>query len=65
MERIEVGVKIEKIRKIEADRQEKVWMVVITLENLKDKGNIIRNKWKLKERNVWIEEDLTWQERKM
>ena len=60
-----MGVKIEKIRKIEADRQEKVWMVVITLENLKDKGNIIRNKWKLKERNVWIEEDLTWQERKM
>lgn len=60
-----MGVKIEKIRKIEADRQEKGWMVVITLENLKDKGNIIRNKWKLKERNIWIEEDLTWQERKM
>ena len=29
------------------------------LGSLKDKGNIIRNKWKLKGRDIWIEKDLT------
>ena len=29
------------------------------LRSLEEKGNIIKNKWKLKRRDVWIEEDLT------
>ena len=51
MERIEVGMKIEKIRKMEANRQERKWMVIM-LESLEDKRNIIRNKWKLKGRHT-------------
>jgi len=51
MERIEVEMKIEKIRKMEADRQERRWMVIM-LESLEDKRNIIRNKWKLKGRDT-------------
>jgi len=51
MERIEVGMKIEKIRKMEANRQERKWMVIM-LESLEDKRNIIRNKWKLKARDT-------------
>jgi len=51
MERIEVEMKIEKIRKMEADRQERRWMAIM-LESLEDKRNIIRNKWKLKGRDT-------------
>ncbi|XP_018369775.1 PREDICTED: uncharacterized protein LOC108765514 [Trachymyrmex cornetzi] len=62
---IEVGVGVEKIRKIKAGRQEKGWMVMVMLGSVENKGKIIRNKWKLKGRDIWIEEDLTWKERKM
>lgn len=35
-------------------------MMMVTLGSLDDKRNIIKNKWKLKGRAIWIEEDLTW-----
>ncbi|KYN10055.1 hypothetical protein ALC57_17744 [Trachymyrmex cornetzi] len=59
------GVVIEKVRRIEAGRQERRWMGVVTLGGVEDKGKILKNKWKLKGRDIWIEEDLTWKERKM
>lgn len=34
-------------------------MVVVTLGSLEKKRNTIRNKWKLKGKNVWIEKNLT------
>ncbi|KYN27961.1 hypothetical protein ALC57_02628 [Trachymyrmex cornetzi] len=33
--------------------------------SIEEKSRIMRNKWKLKGRDIWIEEDLTWKERKM
>ncbi|KYN18579.1 hypothetical protein ALC57_09108 [Trachymyrmex cornetzi] len=59
------GVVIEKVRRIEAGRQERGWMGVVTLGGVEDKGKILKNKWKLKGRDIWIEEDLAWKERKM
>lgn len=55
---------MEKIRKIGADRREKGETVIIKLESEKMKRRIMRDKWKLKGDEVWIE-DLTWKERKV
>ncbi|KYN19073.1 hypothetical protein ALC57_08605 [Trachymyrmex cornetzi] len=64
MRSIDVGVGIERMRKMEEGRKEKRRMVVVTLGSVEDKGRIMRNKWRMKGRDIWIE-DLTWKERKM
>ncbi|KYN22005.1 hypothetical protein ALC57_05605 [Trachymyrmex cornetzi] len=50
---------------IEAGRQKRGCMGVVTMGNIEEKNRIMRNKWKLKGRDIWIQEDLTWKERKM
>ncbi|KYN16543.1 hypothetical protein ALC57_11204 [Trachymyrmex cornetzi] len=50
---------------VRGGRKEKGWMVVVTLGSVEDKGRIMSNKWRMKGRDIWIEEDLTWKERKM
>jgi len=60
-----VEVKIEEIRRIVAGKNERGSMIVVRVENEDMKRNIMRNNWKLKGRAIWIEEDLTWEERKI
>jgi len=60
-----IEVKIEEIRRIEAGKKEKGSMIVVRVENEEAKRNIVRNKWKLKGGDIWIEEDLTWEERRI
>ncbi|KYQ47826.1 hypothetical protein ALC60_13142, partial [Trachymyrmex zeteki] len=64
LDSIEKSVVVEKIRKLEAGRREKGWMGVITMGSVVDKGRILRGKGKFRGRDVWIEEDLTWKERR-
>ncbi|KYN26651.1 hypothetical protein ALC57_03981 [Trachymyrmex cornetzi] len=59
------GVRIERIRKLDGARKEKGCAVVVTLGSVEDKGKIMRNKWRMKGKDIWIEEDLSWNERKM
>jgi len=60
-----IEVKIEEIRRIEAGKKERGSMIVVRVENEEAKRNIVRNKWKLKGGDIWIEEDLTWEERRI
>ncbi|XP_032688392.1 golgin subfamily A member 6-like protein 6 [Odontomachus brunneus] len=62
-----VGVKgkIDEVRKIEAGRKEKGEMVIVRMTSEEVKRRILESKWKLKGKDVWIEEDLTWEERRI
>lgn len=40
-------------------------MVVVRVGTEEKKKMIWRNKWKLKGQKIWIEEDLTWEERRV
>ncbi|KYN13181.1 hypothetical protein ALC57_14625 [Trachymyrmex cornetzi] len=62
---VEAGVMVHKVRELKTGRQARGWMGMITMGNVEDKGKILRSKGKLRGREIWIEEDLTWQERKM
>ncbi|XP_032689113.1 golgin subfamily A member 6-like protein 22 [Odontomachus brunneus] len=62
-----VGVegKIDEVRKIKAGRKEKGEMVIVRMTSEEVKRRILESKWKLKGKDVWIEEDLTWEERRI
>ncbi|KYN22887.1 hypothetical protein ALC57_04670 [Trachymyrmex cornetzi] len=62
---LEAEVEVERVRELKAGRKERGWMGVVTMGNMKNKGKISRSKEKLRGREIWIEEDLTWKERKM
>lgn len=57
-------MKIEEMRRIRAGRKDRGEMVIVKMKNEEVKRRIMRNKWKLREEEVWIEEDLTWEERR-
>lgn len=63
--RLGAEVRIEDIRKIEAGKMDKGGLVVIKVGSEGERREVLRNKWKLRGENVWIEEDLTWEERKV
>lgn len=60
----EEEVKIVELRRLGQGGKIKVEMVIVKLENEEMKKKIIRNKWRLRGEEVWIEEDLTWEERR-
>lgn len=62
---IGVDIEIEEIRKIKTGREEKGDMLIVKIRLEENKRKILENKRKLKGRSVWIEEDLTFKERKM
>lgn len=62
---LEREVNVEEVRRVEAGRREKGSMLVVKVQSEWMKRNILMNKWKLKGREVWIEEDLTWEERRI
>lgn len=61
MKEIGVEVRIKK-RNIETGRQERGSMLIVEVENEKEKSEIMENKRKLRGREIWIEDDLTWKE---
>jgi len=63
----EIGaeVKIGELRRINTGREDKGEMVWLRLEREEDKRLVWENKKKLKGRNIWIEEDLSWKEREV
>ncbi|XP_011706307.1 PREDICTED: golgin subfamily A member 6-like protein 22, partial [Wasmannia auropunctata] len=58
-------IKIEDIRKLDVGKREKGDMVVVRVGSEDMKRNILLNKWRLKGKDWWIEEDLTWEERRI
>lgn len=39
-------------------------MLIVEIENEKEKRGIMENKRKLRGQEIWIEDDLTWKERR-
>jgi len=63
IERIGVEIKVKEIRRIEAGRKKRGSRIIIRVENEDEKMRIMQNKWKLK--GAEIEDDLTWEERRI
>lgn len=63
--KIEVDIEIEEIRKIKTEREEKGDMLIVKVRSEENKRKILENKRKLKGGSIWIEEDLSFKERKM
>lgn len=63
--KIGVDIEIEEIRRVKTGREEKGDMLIVKVRSEENKRKILENKRKLKGRSVWIEEDLTFKERKM
>lgn len=60
---MEIG--IENVREIRAGNEEKGRMVLVKLKTEEDRRKVLENKKKIKGKEIWIEEDLTYGERKM
>lgn len=58
-------IEIENVREIRAGNEGKGKMVLVRLKTEEDKRKILENKRKIKKKEIWIEEDLTFGERKM
>jgi len=58
-----VGVKVEEVKRVRAGGGG--GMVIVKIGSEEEKKGIMQNKWRLKGEEVWIEEDLTWEERKV
>ncbi|XP_025265737.1 golgin subfamily A member 6-like protein 2 [Camponotus floridanus] len=60
---MEVSGKIEEIRELGKGNKREKRMILVKMENREDKIEIMRKKWKLRERNEKIQDDWTWKER--
>lgn len=61
---IEAEVKVEDVRIVEAGRKEWGGMAVVRLGSAEEKRRVMENKKKLKGGKIWIDEDLSWKERR-
>lgn len=62
---IGVSIDIEEIKEIKAGKEEKGRMVIVKVKSEESRRKILENKGKLRGKEVWIEEDQTFKERKM
>lgn len=62
---IGTGIDIEEIKEIKAGKEEKGKMVIVKLKSEESRRRILENKRKLRGKEIWIEEDQTFKERKM
>lgn len=62
---IEVSIDIEEIKEIKAGKEEKGRMVIVKVKSDESRRKILENKRKLRGKEVWIEKDQTFKERKM
>jgi len=65
LEGIRGEIKVEEVRKIEAGKTERGNMVIAKLGSEDMRRRILMNKWKLKGGEIWVEADLTWEERRI
>lgn len=62
---MEVQIEVKEMGKINTRRDDKGNMMKITLKTEEMKRKILENKRRLRGKEVWIEEDLTFRERKI
>jgi len=55
---------VEEVRNIQAGKTEKGRLVIVRLKSEDMRGRVLSNKRKLKGGEIWIDEDLTWEERR-
>ncbi|EZA53800.1 hypothetical protein X777_06864, partial [Ooceraea biroi] len=55
---------VEKVIRIRTEREEWGDMILVTLGSIEERNKIMEGKRKLKGSNIWIEEDLSWEERR-
>jgi len=60
-----VEVKMEGIKRIEAGRTERGCMIRVRVGSEEEKRRIWKNKGKLRGGEVWLEDDLTWEQRRI
>jgi len=60
-----VGVKVEEIKRVRAGGGRGGGIVIVKVGSEKEKKGIMQSKWRLKGEEMWIEEDLTWEERRV
>lgn len=65
LKKIGVEAKIEDIKKIDIGKKDKDSLVVIKVGSEEEKSRIMQNKWKLKGSEIWLNDDLTWEERRV
>jgi len=56
---------IEEIRMVQAGKMERGKLIVVRLKSEDMRRRVLMNKWKLKGGDIWLEEDLTWEERRI
>jgi len=64
LERVGGDIKVEEVRSIQAGKTEKGRLVIVRLKSEEMRGRVLSNKRKLKGGEIWIDEDLTWEERR-
>jgi len=62
---VRVEGKVEDVRRIDGGKREKGDMVIVKMATKEAKREVMVNKWRLKGKEIWIEEDLTWEERRI
>lgn len=63
--KVSEGMEFEEIKRVRTGREDKGEMIIIKVKKEEDKRKILENKGRLRGREVWVEEDLTFKERKM
>lgn len=63
-EKIRIKIEIKELRKIRTSKEERGQMVIANLKSEEEKSIILENKWKLREKEVWIAEDLTFKKKR-
>lgn len=61
---MEANARVEEMREVRTGREERGGMAVVRLRE-GDKKEVMRKKKNLKRGNVWIKDDLTWEERRV
>jgi len=58
-------IKVEEVREIKAGKTEKGMLLLVKLKSEEMKRKVLIGRGKLKGKEIWIEEDLTWEERRI
>lgn len=62
---IGIEIEIEQLRKVKTGKEERGEMVIVKIITEENRRKILENKKKLRRKDVWLEEDQTFKERKM
>jgi len=56
---------VEGVKKAGVEGRGRGGILIIKMGSKEEKRRILQSKWRLKREKVWIEEDLTWEERRI